>query len=37
MASPAGFAGEFVEKPWLMLIPPGENRTASYRITLEPQ
>jgi galactose mutarotase-like enzyme len=37
MASPAGFAGEFVEKPWRMLIPPGENRTASYRITLEPQ
>jgi galactose mutarotase-like enzyme len=36
MASPSDFAGEFADKPWLMLIPPGERRTASYRITLEP-
>jgi galactose mutarotase-like enzyme len=35
MASPSGFAGEFVHKPWLMLIPPGESRTAAYRITVE--
>lgn len=37
MASPADFAGEFLKKPWLMLIPPGERRTASYRITLQPR
>jgi galactose mutarotase-like enzyme len=35
MASPAGFVGEFVRKPWLMLIPPGESRAAAYRITVE--
>jgi galactose mutarotase-like enzyme len=35
MASPADFAGDFAGKPWLMLIPPGESRTATYRITLE--
>jgi galactose mutarotase-like enzyme len=35
MASPADFSGEFVQKPWLMLIPPGESRAATYRITLE--
>jgi galactose mutarotase-like enzyme len=34
MASPSDFAGEFTLKPWLMLIPPGESRTASYRITV---
>ena len=26
----------FVAKPWLMLIPPGEQRTASFRATVEP-
>jgi galactose mutarotase-like enzyme len=35
MASPAGFAGEFIDKPWLMLIPPGEHRTAKHRVTTE--
>jgi galactose mutarotase-like enzyme len=35
MASPSAFAGEFMLKPWLMLIPPGESRIASYRITVE--
>lgn len=34
MASPQDFDGEFLTKPWLMLIPPGESRTAWYRITL---
>ena len=36
MASPMDFDGDFVTKPWLMLIPPGESRTASYRLTLDP-
>ncbi len=35
MASPSAFAGEFMLKPGLMLIPPGESRTAAYRITVE--
>ncbi len=35
MASPSDFEGEFIHKPWLMLIPPGESRTAAYRITVE--
>jgi galactose mutarotase-like enzyme len=34
MASPADFAGEFTQKPWLMLIPPGESRSATYRVTV---
>jgi galactose mutarotase-like enzyme len=33
-ASPADFAGEFADKPDLMLIPPGERRTLSLRIRL---
>lgn len=33
-ASPLGFDGEFTEKPGLLLIPPGEARSASYRIRL---
>ncbi|HEY2133603.1 MAG TPA: aldose 1-epimerase family protein [Acetobacteraceae bacterium] len=32
MASPAGFDGEFSDKPGLMLIPPGEQRQAVHRI-----
>jgi galactose mutarotase-like enzyme len=36
MASPTDFAGDFAQKPWLMLIPPGEHRTAIHRITVEP-
>jgi galactose mutarotase-like enzyme len=36
MASPADFTGDFAQKPWLMLIPPGEQRRATYRITVEP-
>jgi len=36
MASPADFAGDFADKPWLMLIPPGESRAASYQVTLAP-
>jgi len=31
-ASPAGFDGEFAEKPGLLLIPPGERRTATHRM-----
>jgi galactose mutarotase-like enzyme len=34
MASPAGFDGEFAEKPWLMLIPPGGTQQAALTITL---
>jgi galactose mutarotase-like enzyme len=37
MASPPDFDGDFVQKPWLMLIPPGERRAASYHVTLEPR
>jgi galactose mutarotase-like enzyme len=33
-ASPADFDGEFLDKPGLMLIPPGEHRTLSIRIRL---
>jgi len=33
-ASPADFAGEFRDKPGLMLIPPGERRTLVLRIRL---
>jgi galactose mutarotase-like enzyme len=33
-ASPADFAGEFRDKPGLMLIPPGERRTLTMRIRL---
>lgn len=33
-ASPVGFDGEFSDKPGLLLIPPGEHRTATHRIRL---
>jgi galactose mutarotase-like enzyme len=33
-ASSIGFDGEFSEKPGVLLIPPGEMRSASYRIRL---
>jgi len=33
-ASPADFAGEFMDKPGLMLIPPGERRVLTMRIRL---
>jgi len=33
-ASPADFAGEFRDKPGLMLIPPGERRVLTMRIRL---
>ena len=36
MASPPDFDDDFTAKPWLMLIPPGESRTATYRVTLHP-
>jgi galactose mutarotase-like enzyme len=36
MSSPVGFDGDFIDKPGLMLIPPGETRTASYRIRVIP-
>lgn len=32
--SPVGFDGPFVDKPGLMLIPPGERRTLTMRIRL---
>ena len=35
MASPAGFAGDFVDKPLIALIPQGERRVATHRMTLE--
>ncbi len=35
MASPPGFQGDFAEKPWLMLIPPGESRSAHLTITAQ--
>lgn len=35
MASPADFAGDFVDKPWMMLIPPGESRSAWFSVTVE--
>jgi galactose mutarotase-like enzyme len=35
MASPAGFLGDFVDKPWVMLIPPGESRSARFSVTVE--
>jgi galactose mutarotase-like enzyme len=34
MASPAGFDGEFEDKPWLVRIRPGESRSASWGIDL---
>nr|WP_294504971.1 aldose 1-epimerase family protein [uncultured Rhodopila sp.] len=34
MASPADFDGEFTRKPWLMLIPPAESRSAVHRMTI---
>ena len=34
MASPADFAGEFLDKPGLMHIPPGERRVLTMRIRL---
>lgn len=34
MASPASFDGEFMDKPGLMLIPPGERRVLTLRIRL---
>jgi galactose mutarotase-like enzyme len=37
MASPPEFANDFMHKPWLMLIPPGESRSAAYRVKLEPR
>jgi galactose mutarotase-like enzyme len=33
-ASPTDFDGDFIDKPGLMLIPPGEKRTLSMRIRL---
>lgn len=35
MASPEDFAGDFMTKPWLMLVPQGVSRTARMRIVLE--
>ena len=34
MASPVDWDGPFVEKPGLMLIPPGDQRSCSLRIRL---
>ena len=33
-ASPVGFDGEFLEKPGLLLIPPGERRVLTMRVRL---
>jgi galactose mutarotase-like enzyme len=35
MASPTDSTGDFIHKPWLMHIPPGESRVAIHRMTLE--
>ncbi len=32
MATPAGFSGDFIDKPWLMLIPPGGTREATMSV-----
>jgi galactose mutarotase-like enzyme len=34
MASPPDFDGEFADKPWLMLIAPGQKRSATMTMTL---
>ena len=34
MASPEDFDGEFSEKPGLLLIPPGERRVLTHRVTI---
>ncbi len=36
MASPADFDGAFLDKPGLMLIPPGERRVFEYRVRVIP-
>jgi galactose mutarotase-like enzyme len=36
MSSPAGFDGEFIDKPGLMLLAPGERRAAMHRIRVIP-
>jgi galactose mutarotase-like enzyme len=33
-ASPVGFDGAFSEKPGVLLIPPGEQRSATHRVRL---
>lgn len=34
MASPQDFDGEFAQKPWLMLIPPGQSRKAALSVSV---
>jgi galactose mutarotase-like enzyme len=34
MASPSDWDGDFIDKPGLMLIPPGEHRTCTLRVRL---
>ena len=34
MASPTGFDGDFSEKPWLMLIAPGQKQSATMTVTV---
>ena len=34
VASPAGFAGDFAQKPYVALVPPGASRIATFRITV---
>ena len=36
MASPADFSGDFIDKPGLLHIQPGEWREASHSITIDP-
>jgi galactose mutarotase-like enzyme len=36
MASPEDFDGPFIEKPWLMHIPPGESVSARYSVAVTP-
>ena len=35
MASPADFDGDVLEKPWMMLLQPGESRSAWYSVRVE--
>ncbi len=35
MASPADFDGDFLDKPWVVHLAPGEQRTARHRMMIE--
>ena len=35
-ADPVGYTGDFFEKPGILLLAPGERRSFTHRITIEP-